>query len=504
MALKNPLRFARTAQRNRLGVAIAAALALPASALAQEALEEIVVTARFREENLQQTPLAITAITGDMLEARGATSTLDLDAFVPNAVIAPLGAGWGSTAAAFIRGIGLGDNSLSFEPGVPIYIDDVYHGRPQGAVLDLLDIERIEVLRGPQGTLFGKNTLGGAVRIISRKPEGDNTGFIDVGSRLARPLELAGVVRLCRSPKTKFLRACRCRRKRRTATSTSSTTNASTERARSAWAVPASPRARTASRSRPRRPIRLNPAWIAYAANTHPAIGGVRLGSVLGTTDARGCVVDHFGNEDVQSGRVAVRFLASDTVEVNVVADLTYSDQQGPADKYTVQLRTDAGVPPGVADADQQLEQQHRGPGVRCRRAVRRAFPNAGRVHELPPLRPRPADRAHHAEPQRAQAHRSASRPRLGHLRRLALQVHDCVPRFRQLVRPRLRRHAAARNLHLGYVEARAVHAGVPVERPHWSQRRRRLDDGLLLLRRLRFEPGLQQRLRLHVELLRP
>ena len=131
-----------------------------------------------------------------MLEARGATSTLDLDAFVPNAVIAPLGAGWGSTAAAFIRGIGLGDNSLSFEPGVPIYIDDVYHGRPQGAVLDLLDIERVEVLRGPQGTLFGKNTLGGAVRIISRKPEGDSTGFIDVCIRLARPLELARVVRL--------------------------------------------------------------------------------------------------------------------------------------------------------------------------------------------------------------------------------------------------------------------------------------------------------------------
>ena len=118
---------------------------------------------------------------GEILEARGSTSTLDLDAFVPNAVIAPLGAGWGSTAAAFIRGIGLGDNSLSFEPGVPIYIDDVYHGRPQGAVLDLLDIERVEMLRGPQGTLFGKNTLGGAVRIISRKPEGDDTGFIDLG-----------------------------------------------------------------------------------------------------------------------------------------------------------------------------------------------------------------------------------------------------------------------------------------------------------------------------------
>ncbi len=226
--------------------------------MAQEVLEEIVVTARFREENLQQTPLAITAFTGDVLEARGATSTLDLDAFVPNTVIAPLGAGWGSTAAAFIRGIGLGDNSLSFEPGVPIYIDDVYHGRPQGAVLDLLDIDRIEVLRGPQGTLFGKNTLGGAVRIISRKPEGDNSGFIDVGTGSRDRLNLRGSYDFALA-EDRSSRACRCRRNRRTATSTSSTTNASTERARSAWAVPASRRARTASRSRPRRPIRRIP-----------------------------------------------------------------------------------------------------------------------------------------------------------------------------------------------------------------------------------------------------
>ena len=194
--------------------------------MGQEVLEEIVVTARFREENLQQTPLAITAFTGDMLEARGATSTLDLDAFVPNAVIAPLGAGWGSTAAAFIRGIGLGDNSLSFEPGVPIYIDDVYHGRPQGAVLDLLDLERVEVLRGPQGTLFGKNTLGGAVRIISRKPQGDGTRLRRRRRRLARS------ARTCAARTTSARRGQGVRahlglvEERRTATSTSSTTSA--------------------------------------------------------------------------------------------------------------------------------------------------------------------------------------------------------------------------------------------------------------------------------------
>ena len=135
----------------------------------QDGLEEIVVSARFREENLQQTPLAITAFTGENLEARNLTDVTMLDTFSPNTIIQPLGAGWGSTAAAFIRGIGLGDNSLSFEPGVPIYIDDVYHGRPQGAILDLLDLERVEVLRGPQGTLFGKNAIGGTIRLVSRK-----------------------------------------------------------------------------------------------------------------------------------------------------------------------------------------------------------------------------------------------------------------------------------------------------------------------------------------------
>jgi iron complex outermembrane receptor protein len=325
------------------------AVAAPSAVLAQQppGLEEIVVTARFREENLQQTPLAITAVTGDMLEARGSTSTLDLDAFVPNAVIAPLGAGWGSTAAAFVRGIGLGDNSLSFEPGVPIYIDDVYHGRPQGAVMDLLDIERVEVLRGPQGTLFGKNTLGGAVRIISRKPQGDSAGFVELQAGERDRLNLRGsydfpvvedkvLVRISGSAKKQDgyfdILDYEC------VNGPGSLGNGGVGVLAGTNGVvqPATP------------PDPTNPAWISFAVNTHPAIGGVRLGSVLGATDSRGCVVDHFGNENVQSGRVAVRFLASDTVEVNVIADLTYIDQQGPPDKYTVQLRTTNGVPPGV------------------------------------------------------------------------------------------------------------------------------------------------------------
>ena len=165
-----------------IAMAPAAAEAAPAPAAADASgttLGEVVVTAQFRETKLQQTPLAITAITGQAIRDRGETNVTDLARTVPNTVIGPLGSGWGSTEAAFIRGIGLGDNILSFEPGVPIYVDDVYNGRPQGSIFDLLDLDRVEVLRGPQGTLFGKNAVGGTVRLISKKPTGDGSGYIE-------------------------------------------------------------------------------------------------------------------------------------------------------------------------------------------------------------------------------------------------------------------------------------------------------------------------------------
>ena len=328
-----PATMARAASA-AIGLSLAIA-AFPV--VAQEPLEEILVTARFREENLQQTPLAITAVTGDMLDARSAMSTLDLDAFVPNAVIVPLGAGWGSTAAAFVRGIGLGDNSLSFQPGVPIYIDDVYHGRPQGAVLDLLDVERVEVLRGPQGTLFGKNTLGGAVRIISKKPEGTGVGFVDVGGGSRDRMAVRGSYDFPIVEDKWFARI-----------------SASSKRQDGYFDI------LDYECVHGRGSLGLGGAGITAgvfdatnplttALTTHPAIGGVALGSVTGATDSRGCVVDHLGGENVQSGRVAVRFVGSEKVEVNIIGDLTYMDQEGPADKYTVQYRTTDGVPPFVA-----------------------------------------------------------------------------------------------------------------------------------------------------------
>src|ERR1700761_737913 len=176
------------------------------AAPAEGQLEEVTVTARFRAEKLQETPLAITAVSGDTLQARGATDVTNLAAFVPNAVINPLGAGWGATIAASIRGVGLSDNSLSFEPGVPIYVDGVYLGRPQGAILDLLDLDRVEVLRGPQGTLFGKNAIGGTVSLISKAPTGDGTGYVDVGLGDYNRRDFRGAYDVSVIPETVFAR----------------------------------------------------------------------------------------------------------------------------------------------------------------------------------------------------------------------------------------------------------------------------------------------------------
>jgi len=133
-------------------------------------LDEVVVTARRREETLQQSPMSIAAFAGQELERRGAADLADLP--VANLSIRAGGStsGAGFTPVMSIRGVGQTDFTINTDPGVGVYLDGVYLGRSIGSVLDLLDVERVEVLRGPQGTLFGRNTIGGAVRIISRIP----------------------------------------------------------------------------------------------------------------------------------------------------------------------------------------------------------------------------------------------------------------------------------------------------------------------------------------------
>src|SRR5262245_5062156 len=144
------------------------------------ALEEVIVTARYREENLQETPIAITAIPGAELEGRAFTSSFEVGYTVPNASLRPAQQAFGNTMTAYIRGIGQYDFDFAFEPGVGIYVDDVYHPFTLGSEIDLLDLDRVEVLRGPQGTLFGRGAIGGVIRYVSKKPTGDNSGFLSV------------------------------------------------------------------------------------------------------------------------------------------------------------------------------------------------------------------------------------------------------------------------------------------------------------------------------------
>ena len=142
--------------------------ALDQAATASENSGEIVVTARRREERLVDVPIAVTAISGEELQRRGALDITDISQNVPNVTLEASRA-TNSTLSAFIRGIGQQDPVSGFEQGVGIYLDDVYLNRPQAAVLDIYDVERIEVLRGPQGTLYGRNTIGGAVKYVSRR-----------------------------------------------------------------------------------------------------------------------------------------------------------------------------------------------------------------------------------------------------------------------------------------------------------------------------------------------
>ena len=152
-------------------------LAFTAPALAQDAppaeqrrgLDEIVVTAQKRSENLQSTPLAVSAITAEAIEQRGITDVSSLTAIAPNITVTTAPAS-SSNTAIFIRGIGDQEPVLTSDSPVSIYVDGVVLGRSTGAVFDLVDLERIEVLRGPQGTLYGRNTIGGAVNFITAKP----------------------------------------------------------------------------------------------------------------------------------------------------------------------------------------------------------------------------------------------------------------------------------------------------------------------------------------------
>jgi iron complex outermembrane receptor protein len=146
-------------------------LASPQEAQAQttasSTIDEVTVTARRREESLHDVPLSISVISGEDLERIGAVDIVEVGQSSPNVTL-EVSRGTNTTLTAFIRGVGQQDPVAGFESGVGLYVDDIYFARPHAAVLDLYEVERIEVLRGPQGTLYGRNTIGGAIKYVTR------------------------------------------------------------------------------------------------------------------------------------------------------------------------------------------------------------------------------------------------------------------------------------------------------------------------------------------------
>jgi iron complex outermembrane recepter protein len=202
----------RAARFSPLALAVAASLGVGSvPALAQQqpqggGLEEIVVTARYREENIHTTPISISAFSGDELEVRSIENVQDIGQVVPNAYFRRNSSNFGPNNTIGLRGLNQVDFSYAFEPTVGVYIDDVYHSTITGSDMDLIDLERVEVLRGPQGTLFGKNSIGGAIRLISKKPQGDNTGSVQATFGDYDRVDLKGVGDFALVPDKVFMR----------------------------------------------------------------------------------------------------------------------------------------------------------------------------------------------------------------------------------------------------------------------------------------------------------
>jgi iron complex outermembrane recepter protein len=284
-----------------LAVAMALAPAAWAATPAQDnTLDEVIVTAQFRQENLQDTPLAITAVSGEQLEKQGLTNVANLGLVVPNASIRPQTSSSGPAAAIGMRGVLTGEFIYTTDPGVGVYIDDVYHGTLTGGAMDLLDLERVEVLRGPQGTLFGKNSLGGAIRLISKQAKGDNTGSLEVTYGTSNRLDLRGTYDFAMTEKL-FVRI-----------------------------------SAVSKRIDGYQDVLDFPCEMARLGT--PALAGT-LPSIAPSSRERGgdCKIAERGGSHTDGGRVAFRYLASDDLELSLAADYTDTFADGQPDSKLTQ-----------------------------------------------------------------------------------------------------------------------------------------------------------------------
>jgi iron complex outermembrane receptor protein len=246
------------------------------------ALEEIIVTAEFREANVQDTPIAITAVSADMLEARSQTNVFEIANQAPNVTLKPGGAAIGPAMIAFIRGIGQTDFNYALEPGVGVYIDDIYYPTLTGSLVDLMDLDRVEVLRGPQGTLAGKNSIGGAIKLFSKPAAGDGTGSVQATYGSYNRIDVRGTGDFTVLPDQLYARIA------------------------------------AVSKHRDGYVKRLDYGCV------HPT-SNVPTFSVSKLSD---CEVGTEGGQAYSAGRLSLRWIASDSVEVNLSGDITNEDSE--------------------------------------------------------------------------------------------------------------------------------------------------------------------------------
>ena len=269
-------------------LAIVTSLATPAyaqnePAAAEAATEDeegrtnvITVTAQFREQNLQDTPIAITAVNAEMLEARGQTNIAQVAAQAPNVSLRPQPQNGGSGLIAFIRGVGQVDFNYALDPGVGVYVDDVYIPTLSSSLLELIDLDRIEILRGPQGTLAGKNSIGGAIKLFSAEPRGDGSGSLRVSYGSYNELNVRGMADFALSD-------------------TAAVRVSGMARGRDGYV-----------------------AMLDYGL-THP-------GSTVPNNNARGSGNPDYrtmGGQEILAGRAALKWEPTDQLEINVAADYT-------------------------------------------------------------------------------------------------------------------------------------------------------------------------------------
>ncbi|MCW2361757.1 MULTISPECIES: TonB-dependent receptor [Sphingobium] len=272
---------------------------------AQEAdggVGDIVVTAQFRSQRLQDTPIAITAMDSAMMESRSYNTVTDLTNSAPNVVLKPTTSAFGPGAAIYVRGVGQADTNFAYEPGVGLYVDDVYHGTVFGSQLDLLDLERVEILRGPQGTLAGKNSIGGAVKLFTKKPSGEG-GFIEATTGSFDRLDLRGAGDFALVPDRLFVRVS------------------------------------GATRSKKGYLDRLDFGCV------YPNNGVFTASAAVG----KDCVIGQEGGTKYTAGRVALRWIASDDIEVNVAASRLVDDSEPSATKLLA-ITVAPTLTPGIAN----------------------------------------------------------------------------------------------------------------------------------------------------------